>query len=305
MNDSSSSDSAHTAGSKTHVTTRPVKRTRPSPAKKEEEDATVALEKPFRVKVAPFCPEEPEIWFALLEGQFETYGIVDDATKFRLVINNLDIRHAKAVKDLIVNPPDRHRYGKIKTELIRRLSASHEMKVKQLLTHEELGDRKPSQFLRHLQDLAGPSVPADFVKTIWSQRLPSNIQPLVASQPTLPLEKLAELADHVHDIVTPCNVAAASTSHNSNVNKEIAELKLMVERLALKVDEQSRSSNRAHSRNNSRRQTARHRSRSRPRSRSTSEYRKFPVCWYHHTFGNRASKCIKPCDYSENATGSR
>jgi hypothetical protein len=32
--------------------------------------------------------------------------------------------------------------------------------------HEEMGDRKPSQFLRHLKSLA-PEVPDDFLRSIW------------------------------------------------------------------------------------------------------------------------------------------
>ncbi|XP_075990294.1 uncharacterized protein LOC142985937 [Anticarsia gemmatalis] len=257
---------------------RPIKKTRPSPMKSDVAVLPTSDIRRFRIKVPPFSPEEPELWFALFEGQLETYGIKDDSAKFNQVLNNLDIVHAKAVKDLIVSPPARHKYVKIKAELVRRLSASHEKKVGQLLTHEELGDRKPSQFLRHLQDLAGPSVPADFVKTIWSQRLPSNIQTLVASQPTLSLEQLADLADHVHDIVTPCNVAAMSTSGNSNISSEIAALRKTVERLALKVDEQrAHSPHRASSRSRSRRQphgSARHQSAYRTRSRSASEHKK-------------------------------
>ncbi|KAJ8737944.1 hypothetical protein PYW08_000539 [Mythimna loreyi] len=76
------------------------------------------------------------------------------------------------------------RYEKLKTELVRRLSASQERKVKQLLMHEELGDRKTSQFLRNLQGLAGPAVPEDFVRTIWSSRLPTS--PSWHRSPTAP-----------------------------------------------------------------------------------------------------------------------
>ncbi|XP_046976336.1 uncharacterized protein LOC124542427 [Vanessa cardui] len=150
--------------------------------------ATPEVQK-LNLKVPPFSPEDPEILFALLEGQFENFNITDDKVMFNNVISNLDIQHAKSVKDIIINPPSANRYEKIKNEPIRRLSASHELKIKQLLTHEELGDRKPSQFLRHLQDLTGPSVPADFIRTIWSNRLPNNIQTVLASQPTHSLEQ--------------------------------------------------------------------------------------------------------------------
>lgn len=250
-------------------------------------------------KVPPFSPDEPEIWFALLEGQFDNFGITDDHAKYTHVITNIDLQHAKAVKDIIVNPPPQERYTKIKTELIRRLSASHENKVRQLLTHEVLGDRKPSQFLRHLQDLAGPSVPEDFIRTIWSNRLPQSLQTILVSQPTHSLEQLADLADRVQEVTTPAahNVASASTaypgsSHSSDTRSEIAELRKMVERLELKLDRQSRTSHQPNSRSRPRRRSV-----SRPRSRSNSSYKKYPVCWYHSKFGDDAQNCAKPCNY--------
>lgn len=121
------------------------------------------------IRVPPFWPEAPEIWFA------QVSNIISDATKFNYVIGQLDPQDAKEVKDIIISPPQTDRYHKLKFELIRRLTASNEKKVQQLLMHEELGDRKPSQFLRHLQGLAGSGVPEDFLRTIWSSRLPSNI----------------------------------------------------------------------------------------------------------------------------------
>lgn len=264
----------------------------------------------FNLKVPPFSPDDPEIWFALLEGQFDNYGITEDAIKFNNVIINLDVTHAKAVKDVIVNPPSRNRYEKIKAELIRRLSASHEKKVKQLLTHEELGDRKPSQFLRHLQDLAGPSVPEEFIRTIWSNRLPTSIQTVLASQTTHSLEQLSDLADRIQELTSPYNVAATSSSSSSSAahahpSSEIAELRKMVEHLALKIDEYTRTPNRHSHNDRSRPQQQRRTSRS--RSRSASAYRRYPICWYHDKFGSRARACQKPCDFTKsgNAAGSR
>ncbi|XP_068617431.1 uncharacterized protein [Battus philenor] len=103
------------------------------------------------VKIPPFWPEEPTLWFAQVEGQFQVSGITSDATKFYHVISQLEQQYAAEVKDIIIAPPQENKFLKLKTELIKRLSASQEKKLKQLLMHEELGDRKPSQFLRHLQ----------------------------------------------------------------------------------------------------------------------------------------------------------
>ena len=44
-----------------------------------------------------------------------------------------------------------------------------------------MGERKPSQFLRHLKSLA-PDVIDDFVRSIWSSRLSPHIQTILAGQ---------------------------------------------------------------------------------------------------------------------------
>lgn len=259
--------------------------------------------RPINLKVPTFSSDDPEIWFALLEGQFSSYGIADDAVKFNNVITNLDIAHAKTVKDIIVNPPPRNRYEKIKGELIKRLTASHEKKVRQLLTHEELGDRKASQFLRHLQDLAGPNVPEEFVRSIWSSRLPQNIQTVLASQTTHSLEQLADLADRIQEITSPGHVAATSSAQVSSqsTNSEISELRKMVERLATRLEEHTRSS-----RGTRRARPQQRRYSSRSSSRSASNYGRNPICWYHTKFGSKAQRCQKPCDYrAGNDAGSR
>jgi hypothetical protein len=254
------------------------------------------------VRVPPFWPEEPEIWFAQVEGQFAISNITNDVTKFNYVIGQLDNQYSREVKDVIISPPATDKYSKLKTELIKRLSASNEKKLKQLLMHEDLGDRKPSQFLRHLKSLAGANVPDDFLKTIWISRLPQGIQTVLAGQPSSAhLDDLADLADRVNDIaVVSPSVASTSQANPSSVvtdlAKEVAELRRQLQQLA--TDRYSRP--RAHTSNSAR-------SKSSPRQqRSSSNHRKFPVCWYHHKFGDAARKCIRPCDYKAgNAKGSQ
>lgn len=248
------------------------------------------------VRIPPFWPDEPEIWFAQVEGQFAIANITTDTTKFHYVIGQLEPQYAKEVKDIIVKPPASDKYQKLKSELIKRLSSSNEKKVNQLLLHEELGDRKPSQFLRHLQSLAGTNVPEDFIKSIWTNRLPANIQTVMAAQTSVPLEALADIADRIKDITTP-SAQVASTSASPQVlevlAKELVELRKEVNALTIR-HRQSRSRERGtrHIRSSSK--------------RSDSNYRKFPICWYHYKFGSKAKTCMTPCDYKpENSTGRR
>lgn len=266
------------------------------------------------VRPPPFWPEEPALWFAQMEGQFILSNVTADATKFYQVIAQLDHRYAKEVKEIITNPPATNKYETLKKELINRLSASRQLKLNQLLRNEELGDRKPSQFLRHLRDLAGSDVTDEFLKTIWTGRLPTNIQTVVASQPELKLESLADIADKVYEIAPmgPPQVASASAGAHSpyvtsaqfdEMAKQISELSMQVAKLTSRQDVSGRVA--AHfprSRSLSRSK----RGRSQPRSRAPQPPPDHPHCWYHFTFGARANRCQSPCSWeSENNRGSR
>jgi hypothetical protein len=110
------------------------------------------------------------VWFTQAEVQFFLAGISRQRTKFFHVISQLDHRYAAELEDINTSPPERDPYTMLRTELVRRLSPSREQRIRQFLTLE-MGDRKPSQFLRHLRSLA-PDVPDDFLHTIWSSRLP-------------------------------------------------------------------------------------------------------------------------------------
>lgn len=257
------------------------------------------------VRVPPFYPTKPSMWFAALESQFVLANITQDTTKYHYTVSSLESMYADVVEDIINAPSAPDKYERLKTELIKRLTASQQSKVKQLLNHEELGDRKPSQFLRHLKHLAGPGVPDDFIRTLWTGRLPSSMQTIIASQAKATLEEAADLADQIMDIVAPVpQVAAAqlplfSTAPvpSSSTSSEIAELTRQVAALTAQVDRLSRSRDR--NRTNNRRGG---RSSSR---RSQSSYRQYPVCWYHSKHGSNAKKCIKPCDYAGNGQGGR
>ena len=116
------------------------------------------------------------------------------------------------MEDVITDPPPTGRYDRLKAELIRRLSLSEEQRVRQLLMHEEMGDQRPTQFLRHLRTLAGPSVPSDFLRTLWTNRLPPNIQAIIATQAQVALDDVAQLADKIAEVTPPLYVARVASS---------------------------------------------------------------------------------------------
>ena len=157
--------------------------------------------------VAPFWPSDPQVWFAQVEAQFSTRGITAQKTKFDYIVASLSPEFATEVRDLILQPPSTHPYATLKEQLIRRTAASEQRRFQQLITTEELGDRRPSQLLRRIQQLLGDSAAATdgtFVRERFLQRLPANVRMVLASTgDTVSTEELAQLADKIVEVATP------------------------------------------------------------------------------------------------------
>lgn len=238
------------------------------------------------VKLPTFWADKPAIWFAQVEAQFQIANIVLDATKYNYVVGHLDQKLAGEVEDLITNPPSEGKYEKLKEVLIQRLSISQEKRVRQLLSDEELGDRKPSQFLRHLRSLAGTALSDDnIIRQLWLRRLPQQAQAILAAQADLNLDKVSELADKIVELAPEPAVCSASSTFT------LAILAKQLEEVSSQVAALSRQQ----------RQPSRDRSVSSGRASNSAKR-----CWYHRKWGAKATRCISPCNWkAENLNSSQ
>ncbi|XP_070162446.1 uncharacterized protein [Polyergus mexicanus] len=237
------------------------------------------------IKIPPFWNDEPELWFAQLEGQFVLSGITQDTTKYSYVLSQLDSRQIKEVKDIITQPPDANKYEAIKRALIQRLSVSQEQRTRQLLELEEIGDRKPSQFLRHLRTLAANNVPDSLLRTLWLGRLPPQMQMILATRAEDHLNDVAEQADRIHEMASR-GVVATTTAPRETLEAQILAL-------ARKVSTLSTHFSRSRSRE---RRPARKKSQNRSESQSKNYNKGY--CFYHNRFGGKAKKCTQPCTFN-------
>ncbi|XP_011871210.1 PREDICTED: uncharacterized protein LOC105563864, partial [Vollenhovia emeryi] len=136
------------------------------------------------------------------------------------------------IKDVITQPPATNKYEAVKQALIQRMSISQEQRTRQLLKLEELGDRKPSQFLRHLRTLAGSNVPDSLLRTLWLGRLPQQAQMILATRPDDCLNDIVQ-ADRIHEMTSKAVVASTSTPAATSLEAKVEALTKQVASLAM------------------------------------------------------------------------
>lgn len=251
------------------------------------------------VKLPNFWMMCPQAWFISVESQFSTKNITADNTKYEYVISALPQESVIKVLDILQNPPITRKYETLKKVLIERYSDSEESRLEQLLSTAELGDRKPSEFFRSLELLAGTSttVGAELLKKLWMRKLPPYINVALVAAENRDIQQLVNLADKIFDVSPQHNnfnsinsIKTEPISHSPNIsNQNINDLTNLIKSLQIEIAEIKTNMNnrpRSRSRNNS---SFRNRSHSRNNNRNPN------YCWYHDKFGNNATKCVQPC----------
>ncbi|GBM71552.1 hypothetical protein AVEN_41674-1 [Araneus ventricosus] len=190
-------------------------------------------------------------------------------------------------------PPRDNAYTVLKERIISLFSQSENARLRQLLQDLHLGDLGPSQLLSRMKGLAGGKISAQLLRTLWLQRLPIHMQQILsACKDELP--DLASIADKVHEVSGFSEANAVSlppTDSVAELRNEIRQLREEVQRLAISRREMPYPK-KPHSRSAS-------------RTRTPVERHKPRNCWYHWRFGDPASKCVAPCNFSGNSSNHR
>lgn len=120
------------------------------------------------------------------------------------------------------------------------------------------------------------------------QRLPTNTQTVLSTSEDT-LDKLAAMADRIHDIVSNNNIYSLEAVPDNAIAKPFeVQLNEIIKRLdRIELRERSKTSRRPRSRSTSRTQ----------RKQTPTGHR---YCWYHRRYGQEAKKCSLPCDWKDN-----
>jgi hypothetical protein len=126
--------------------------------------------------------------------------LTDQKTRFDYVIASLSPEVATEVRDFILKPPNDTPYTVLKEQFVKCIATSEQCHLQLLFNAKELGDRKPSQLLRRMQQLLGNC--AGLLTIHFCERcLPTKVRMVLAStSTTMSLDELAELANNIAEV---------------------------------------------------------------------------------------------------------
>nr|VZI31114.1 unnamed protein product [Spirometra erinaceieuropaei] len=129
-----------------------------------------------------FWQHAPELYFIRIESAFYSANITKELSKYHKLVEVLPANIISQVQPSLVKPLADAHFSALKAEILRLNVVSDRQRYHQLIKEESLGDRKPSELLRRMRTLLGDmQVDEKLVKEMFRQRLPADIQTILAS----------------------------------------------------------------------------------------------------------------------------
>lgn len=229
-----------------------------------------------QLKIPAFWRKDPELWFVQLEKQLVLHDIQPDHTRFSYVVSVIDTDVLSHVRRIVLSPPESGKYKAIKDGIIAAFRESDQSRLTQLLSGMELGNRKPSQLLDHMVQLAaGVLEDQSVIRKLWMQKLHPSARAILAAFPrTHSLLALAQTADNIVESMQTASVNAIDTP--TEKPDAVTELSQRFEALATEIRQMK----------------------TRPDNRRRSPVRRNSnLCWFHEKFGSQARRCRAPCSF--------
>jgi hypothetical protein len=150
------------------------------------------------VKLAAFLPQNPVLWFAQAECQFQVKGVAGQFDRYCHVVSALPHESLLLVADLVEAPATEIIYDDIKQRLVASHQLSDFQKAEKLFLRQSLGGRKPSEMMAAMLEVC----PRGEEKTnlfacFFLQRLLREIKVLLARVNHKNPKALAQQADEL------------------------------------------------------------------------------------------------------------
>ncbi|XP_037528629.1 uncharacterized protein LOC119405875 [Rhipicephalus sanguineus] len=209
----------------------------------EEGTSSSSTTNASELKLPHFWPKNPRVWFSQVEARFQVRRITSQESKYLHVVAALPPDIADAIDDVLASPPSEKAYDELKSTVLKHLEVSEQTRLQQLLSHEELGDKRPSQLLHRMRQMLGQKASEvrqqPLLRELFLQRLPQSTRMILAGSDDVALERLAQLADRITDCTEPSKMpiaAAGMFEHASRLGRledSVDLLAAAVENLAL------------------------------------------------------------------------
>ncbi|CAN7937515.1 unnamed protein product, partial [Ixodes hexagonus] len=248
----------------------------------------------------PFWPKNPTVWLMQVEAQFRLRHITSQKTRYLHIVSSLPANVADELADILATPDPVSPFDQLKAAILDRKTEFEHSRLQQLITTEELGDRRPSQLLLRMRQLLGAQNQDPnnhLLRELFLQRLPSTMLPVLAAAEDMSLDKLAELADRVTDYSRSPGVSAGA-HRLPTITPEVSRLsrledctEVLIRQLATLAPLSGRRRQRSHPHQGSRSHT---RSVEHPAPNTGQVDSTSGICWYHRTYEHTARKCRQP-----------
>jgi hypothetical protein len=232
------------------------------------------------LRLSTFWPTNPAAWFAMAEGQFIIRGIQDETLRYYHVLPCLPETTINLVTDFVEGllPADPY------TQLKARLLAAHQLtdyqRVEQIFQLPPLGAQKPSEMLAEMLRLCPRGQEGSlFFTYLFLHRLPRELRVLLTDIDHTDRRVLADKADQLwaHYSKSSHGAIHAVEGDSEGDGEPVAALRRQFQ--PKKGGGKKKKSSTAGG--------------SRPRQ----QQQQHGLCWYHHTFGDRANDCKPPCSW--------
>ncbi|XP_064479148.1 uncharacterized protein LOC135392362 [Ornithodoros turicata] len=112
---------------------------------------------------------------------------------------------ADQVEYLLASPPPDNPNDRLKEAILSRPECTEQSRLRQLLSEEELGDRRPTKLLHRMKQLLGDSADTQpsILRELFLQRLPQQVRLVLAGSDEVSLDNLAQLTDRMIDYSAP------------------------------------------------------------------------------------------------------
>ncbi|GIY83921.1 uncharacterized protein CDAR_175861 [Caerostris darwini] len=191
-----------------------------------------------------------ETSFATCTTRYSTSHITTEVTTevsavVLIQVSALQPEELAVVSDIILKPPADVPFTALKKRLCAQYSDSETQRLRDLISAMQLSDRRPSRLLE-MRSKAGARIKDDLLKSLFLQRLPTNVQQILA----ISNDNLAEMADGIMSTSSaPVINTVAASADQPGLRTMLYEITSLLE---ARTRDQSRGRNQRHSASRSR-----------------------------------------------------